>query len=129
MIVIQKNVKKKRISYLHDINIIVYIMGLSKIYMLFIIFFCYIIVYISFKIIIDYFDSSKLIYLNMYSIYYICFLITLILALIFNYYINADEDVKIPGFIEEPITSVEPTTSAEPITTTESMPEAEPIKM
>ena len=104
-------------------------MGLSKIYMLFIIFFCYIIVYISFKIIIDYFDSSKLIYLNMYSIYYICFLITLILALIFNYYINADEDVKIPGFIEEPITSVEPTTSAEPITTTESMPEAEPIKM
>jgi hypothetical protein len=123
MIVIQKNVKKKRISYLHDINIIVYIMGLSKIYMLFIIFFCYIIVYISFKIIIDYFDSSKLIYLNMYSIYYICFLITLILALIFNYYINADEDVKIPGFID--MTKV-----AEPITTTtESIPEAEPIKM
>jgi hypothetical protein len=59
----------------------------------------------------------------MYSIYYICFLITLILALIFNYYINADEDVKIPGFID--MTKV-----AEPITTTtESIPEAEPIKM
>lgn len=102
-------------------------MGLSKIYMLFIIFFCYIIVYISFKIIIDYFDSSKLIYLNMYSIYYICFLITLILALIFNYYINADEDVKIPGFTEEPITSVEPiTTSVEPITSAELIPEGEP---
>jgi hypothetical protein len=63
----------------------------------------------------------------MYSIYYICFLITLILALIFNYYINADEDVKIPGFTEEPITSVEPiTTSVEPITSAELIPEGEP---
>jgi len=124
MIVIQKTVKKKRISYLHDINIIVYIMGLSKIYMLFIIFFCYIIVYISFKIIIDYFDSSKLIYLNMYSVYYICFLITLILALIFNYYINADEDVKIPGFTEEPIPSAELIPESETATKVE-----EPIKI
>jgi hypothetical protein len=33
----------------------------------------------------------------MYSIYYFCFLLTLILALIFNYYINGDDDIKIPG--------------------------------
>jgi hypothetical protein len=33
----------------------------------------------------------------MYSIYYFCFLITLILALIFNYYINGDDDINIPG--------------------------------
>jgi hypothetical protein len=33
----------------------------------------------------------------MYSIYYFCFLLTLILALIFNYYINSDDDIKIPG--------------------------------
>jgi hypothetical protein len=42
----------------------------------------------------------------MYSIYYFCFLITLIFALIFNYYINDDKDVKIPGFKE---TTSEPT--------------------
>ena len=84
-------------SYLHDININIYIMVLSKIYTLFVVFCCCIILYISFFVIINYFDSSKLIYLNMYSIYYFCFLLTLILALIFNYYINSDDDIKIPG--------------------------------
>jgi len=78
------------ISYLHDINITFYIMGSSRFYMILVAFFCYIIIYISLKIIIDYFNPSGLIYLNMYSIYYIFFLITLLLAICFNYYINED---------------------------------------
>ena len=65
-------------------------MGVSRTFTLLIVLFCYIIVYISLKIIINYFNPNYLIYLNMYSIYYICFLITLLLALCFNYYINKD---------------------------------------
>jgi hypothetical protein len=38
--------------------------------------------------IINYFNPNYLIYLNMYSVYYICFIVTLLLALSFNYYIN-----------------------------------------
>lgn len=84
-------------------------MVLSKIYTLFVVFCCCIILYISFYVIIKYFDSSKLIYLNMYSIYYFCFLLTLILALIFNYYINGDDDIKIPGLtMINPIPEVNP---------------------
>jgi hypothetical protein len=45
----------------------------------------------------------------MYSIYYFCFLLTLILALIFNYYINGDDDIKIPGLtMINPIPEVNP---------------------
>ena len=63
-------------------------MGVSRSFTLLIVLFCYIIVYISLKIIINYFNPNYLIYLNMYSIYYICFIVTLLLALSFNYYIN-----------------------------------------
>jgi hypothetical protein len=65
-------------------------MGVSKTVTVLIVLFCYVIVYISLKIIVNYFNPNYLIYLNMYSIYYICFIITLLLALSFNYYINED---------------------------------------
>lgn len=72
-------------------------MGVSRFYMVLVVFFCYAIVYISLRVIIDYFNPDGLIYLNMYSIYYGCFLLTLLLAIICNYYINDTNLKEITG--------------------------------
>ena len=72
-------------------------MGISNTYILLIVLFCYVIVYISLKQIIDYFNPNNSIYLNMYSIYYICFIVTLLLAISCNYYINEDNVTQITG--------------------------------
>jgi len=48
-------------------------------------------------VIIDYFNPEGLIYLNMYSIYYGCFLLTLLLAIACNYYINDTNLKEITG--------------------------------
>ena len=64
-------------------------MGISKYYIILIVLACYVIVYISLRLIINYYYPNKSIYLNMYSIYYLCFIITLLFATSNNYYINA----------------------------------------
>jgi hypothetical protein len=61
----------------------------------------------------------------MYSIYYFCFLLTLILALIFNYYISSEDDIKIPGLtMINPIPEVNP--SSEPVVNPSSEPVVNP---
>jgi len=65
-------------------------MGMSKYYIILIVLACYVIVYISLRLIINYYHPNKSIYLNMYSIYYLCFIITLLFATSNNYYINAN---------------------------------------
>ena len=63
---------------------------MSKYYIILIVLACYVIVYISLRLIINYYHPNKSIYLNMYSIYYLCFIITLLFATSNNYYINAN---------------------------------------
>ena len=91
-------------------------MGVSKTVTVLIILFCYVIVYISLKIIVNYFNPNYLIYLNMYSIYYICFIITLLLALSFNYYINEDNINTIIPAVSTALTLIQqaPDTSSSP---------------
>lgn len=91
-------------------------MGVSKTVTVLIVLFCYVIVYISLKIIINYFNPNYLIYLNMYSIYYICFIITVLLALSFNYYINEDNINTIIPAISTALTLIQqaPDTSSSP---------------
>jgi len=93
-------------------------MGVSKTVTVLIILFCYVIVYISLKIIVNYFNPNYLIYLNMYSIYYICFIITLLLALSFNYYINEDNINTIIPAVSTALTIIQqaPETSSTPET-------------
>ena len=71
----------------------------SKFNLLLIIFCCYIILYISLSIIIKYYNPSGLIYLNIYSIYYILFIITLIFAISCNYYIYDNTNLKNLGML------------------------------
>ena len=83
-------------------------MGVSRTFTVLIVLFCYVIVYFSLKMIINYFNPNYLIYLNMYSIYYICFIITLLLALSFNYYINEDNINTIIPAVNTIIPAVSP---------------------
>jgi len=67
---------------------------------------CYFIVYLSLLKIINYYNPSGLIYLNMYSIYYICFIVTLLFAVLVNYYIYDKNALVERGFIEEVVDAV-----------------------
>jgi hypothetical protein len=89
-------------------------MGVSRSFTLLIVLFCYIIVYISLKIIINYFNPNYLIYLNMYSVYYICFIVTLLLALSFNYYINENNINTIIPVVSTALSQAPDTSSTEP---------------
>jgi hypothetical protein len=84
----------------------------SKFSLLLIIFCCYIILYISLNIIIKYFNASGLIYLNIYSIYNILFIITLIFAISSNYYIYGDSNLTPLGITISDPTTEGPTTEA-----------------
>jgi ABC-type glycerol-3-phosphate transport system substrate-binding protein len=79
----------------------------SKFSLLLIIFCCYIILYISLNIIITYFNPSGLIYLNIYSIYNILFIITLIFAISSNYYIYNDTNLNKLGLTPPSETTTE----------------------
>ena len=70
---------------------------MSRTYIILIVLFCVVILFISLHRIINYFNPSGLIYLNMYSIYYICFIVTVLLAITCNLYIYQDNITQITG--------------------------------
>jgi hypothetical protein len=80
--------------------------NMPRTYIILIVLFCFVILFLSLHRIINYFNPSGLIYLNMYSIYYICFITTVFLAITCNLYIYQDNITQITGLT---IPTIDPT--------------------